>query len=771
MKKYSLLLFFLFFTVGFSQQLVTIDSLRYNDANGVPIDTGKIFKVTGIVTSSNQLGSSGPGTLQDETAGVFVYGNTFAGPMQIGDSVTVTGTLVNYNGLTQFNLTRAGASVTKHSSGHSIAPALITVADIKNQQWNGYEEFEGQLVKIANVTITGSGNFAGNTNYTIQDSTGTLTSGLRIYNSVTSIVGTPIPTGKVDIVGVLGQYKYAAPYNSGYQIIPRFIQDIVTGNQPVVINPVLAAEIDTSSFSVYFNTIRNGNSKVKYGLTQNLEMDSVVINNDTTFHKVSITGLHSGTQYYFQAFSRNSAGESSGQIQSVTTAINDTSVGKINVYFNFPIDTTVAIANNKANGNVQFETKLLERINRAKYSIDLALYSFFGMNNVADALILAKNRGVKVRVVYDYRDGAVPQNSMQLLLNAGVLMSRRPNATGLMHNKFIIFDERDSIPNNDWVWTGSWNVTSSELTWKNSVLEINDHALAQAYTKEFEEMWGSNTDTPNSANAKFGAAKTDNTPHNFSIGGRDVRLYFSPSDYTESKIQETISTANSSIYFCSYTFTSSNIQSTIAARHNAGVDDIRGVIDQVNMTGSQWGNLRTYSEMFQNPSPTLHHKYGIIDASYPSSTPVVIVGSHNWTRSANEDNDENTLIIRDLAIANQYLQEFKSRYNGAGGTGTFVVPTGVNDNSITEFRYSLYQNYPNPFNPITTIKFEVPFTQEVELAVYNILGQKVKTLFNGLAQKGITVVDFDGQGLSSGVYLYQIKTANNVYCKKMIMLK
>ncbi|MDP4115174.1 MAG: phospholipase D-like domain-containing protein [Bacteroidota bacterium] len=771
MKKLLLSLLLVLSGIVYSQQLVTIDSLRYNDVNGVPIDTGKVFKIVGIISASNQLGASGPGAIQDETAGVFVYGNTFAGPVQVGDSVTLTGTLVNYNGLTQFDFRRPGGSVTKHSSGSILIPKLVTIAQIKSQQWNGYEEFEGQLVKIANVNILGTGNFAANTNYNIQDSTGTLTSGLRIYTSVTSIVGTPIPTGKIDLIGVLGQYKSAAPYNSGYQLIPRFIQDIVTGAEPVVLSPVLAADIDTNKFSVYFNTIRNGNSKVKYGLTTNLELDSVVVNADTTSHKVTISGLQKGTLYYFKAFSKNSAGESSGQLEKVTTANNDTTVGKINVYFNFPVDTTVAISNNKANGNTQFETKLLDRISRAKSSIDLALYSFFGMENIANALILAKNRGVKVRVVYDYRSGSVPQNSMQLLLNAGILMSRRPNANGLMHNKFIIFDERDSINTNDWVWTGSWNVTSSELTWKNSVIEINDHALAQAYTTEFEEMWGSNTDTPNSSNAKFGSAKTDNTPHYFNIGGRDIRLYFSPSDNTESKIQESISTANNSIYFCSYTFTSSNVQTTIAARHSAGVNDIRGVIDQVNMTGSQWGNLQTYSEMLQNPSPTLHHKYGIIDASYPSSSPIVIAGSHNWTRSANEDNDENTLIIRDLSIANQYLQEFKSRYNEAGGTGVFVVPTGVSDPKINEFNYSLHQNYPNPFNPTTTIRFEVPYAQNVELAVYDILGQKIKTLFSGMAKQGITVVDFNGKDFSSGVYIYQIKAGNKFYSKKMLMIK
>lgn len=86
------------------------------------------------------------------------------------------------------------------------------------------------------------------------------------------------------------------------------------------------------------------------------------------------------------------------------------------------------------------------------------------MQDVADAIILAKNRGVKIRVVYDSRD---TQNSMQSLINAGILISKRPaSLDGIMHNKFFIIDARDTIASNNWLWTGSWNVTSTELNWK-----------------------------------------------------------------------------------------------------------------------------------------------------------------------------------------------------------------------------------------------------------------------------------------------------------------
>lgn len=771
--KYFLVVFLVVICLyhpSLAQTIVPISDLRYNDANGVPVDTGQVFTITGIVTSSNQFGNSGPGSVQDVTAGVCVYGPGFANNVNIGDSVTVTAELTQFSGLTELSFNLPGASVVVHSSGHETAPEIITINDISTQQWNGYEEFEGLLIRVNNVTIQGTGNFAGGTNYTITDPSGTLTSGMRIDNDVSSIIGQPIPSSAVDIIGILQQYKFSAPYNSGYQLLPRFILDIVDDGAPLILNPVIAADIDTNSFNVYFNTVRNGNSQVKYGLTSALELDSVVIMDDTTFHVVPITGLEESTLYYFRAYSKNAAGTSESSLQTVTTASSNPEIGTIHVYFNFPVDTTVSIAGNAAHGNVDFKQKLMERINQATYSIDMAVYSFFGMPEVADALIAAKNRGVKVRVVYENR---TTQNSMQSLINAGIpYIKRTSGLAGIMHNKFFVFDGRDAINTNDWVWTGSWNVTSAELTWKNNVIEINDPAIASAYQIEFEEMWGSSTDVPNPANAKFGAQKTDNTPHTFNIGGRDVRLYFSPSDGSTQKIVSAINSANDDIYFAMYAYTRSDLASAMNNRFNSGVTDIRGVIDQVGTSGSQYNYLATFAEMFSATGNTQHHKYGIVDASLWDSNPTTITGSQNWSNAGEEDNDENTLIIQDGYIANQYMQEFKKRYNEAGGTGTFIVPVvDVEDHTFSEFNYSLYQNYPNPFNPITTIRFEVPFSQHVELSVFDMLGREVKVLYDDLAPAGIVTLDFNANGLSSGVYFYRLKTQDFITSKKLLLLK
>jgi hypothetical protein len=130
------------------------------------------------------------------------------------------------------------------------------------------------------------------------------------------------------------------------------------------------------------------------------------------------------------------------------------------------------------------------------------------------------------------------------------------------------------------------------------------------------------------------------------------------------------------------------------------------------------------------------------------------------------------------------VQGFKKRYNEAGGTGTFIIPVvGVGDeeNTISDFSYKLYQNYPNPFNPVTTIRFEIPYSQYVELTLYDMLGRKVRTLFEGKVPAGIVAIDFSSQSgsapngnggsLASGVYIYRIKTKDFIASKKLMLLK
>lgn len=212
---------------GIISRLITpIDSLKENDANGISKMVNDTINTTGIITSIKQLGTgtSGPGTIQNANTAVSIYGSTFTGTpgLQIGDSVVVYDWKVtNFNGLTELQYTSA-SSVQIISSGHTILPLLVTIPEIKNQPWNGFEKYEGMLLQINGVHFVQTGTFdvgtSSGVNYQITNDTDTLD--LRIVKTNLSLIGKPIPTGNLNIVGILQQYKTSAPYNSGYQIMP-----------------------------------------------------------------------------------------------------------------------------------------------------------------------------------------------------------------------------------------------------------------------------------------------------------------------------------------------------------------------------------------------------------------------------------------------------------------------------------------------------------------------------------------------------------------------
>ncbi|MBL7190859.1 T9SS type A sorting domain-containing protein [bacterium] len=97
----------------------------------------------------------------------------------------------------------------------------------------------------------------------------------------------------------------------------------------------------------------------------------------------------------------------------------------------------------------------------------------------------------------------------------------------------------------------------------------------------------------------------------------------------------------------------------------------------------------------------------------------------------------------------------------------------VGATGITVTAYDLRQNYPNPFNPVTTIEYDVLETGNVHLNVYNISGQKVATLLNGMQQNGGMrySVEFDAQDLPSGIYFYTVKVNNFSDTKKLVLLR
>jgi len=109
-----------------------------------------------------------------------------------------------------------------------------------------------------------------------------------------------------------------------------------------------------------------------------------------------------------------------------------------------------------------------------------------------------------------------------------------------------------------------------------------------------------------------------------------------------------------------------------------------------------------------------------------------------------------------------------------GNPGSDDIPASVQElqpRLTAPVEYRLSQNYPNPFNPLTTIEYQLPKASKVELSVYNINGQLIKTLVNEYHDAGHYAVTWNASGLSSGLYLYRIKTGEYIHTKKCLMIK
>lgn len=98
------------------------------------------------------------------------------------------------------------------------------------------------------------------------------------------------------------------------------------------------------------------------------------------------------------------------------------------------------------------------------------------------------------------------------------------------------------------------------------------------------------------------------------------------------------------------------------------------------------------------------------------------------------------------------------------------------DHAIAPRHFALDQNYPNPFNGDTSIRYTLARSTAVELKVYNLAGQQITTLINGMRAVGIHTVswdgrDDDGKALASGVYIYRLRTEPSVLTKKLLLLR
>jgi hypothetical protein len=142
--------------------------------------------------------------------------------------------------------------------------------------------------------------------------------------------------------------------------------------------------------------------------------------------------------------------------------------------------------------------------------------------------------------------------------------------------------------------------------------------------------------------------------------------------------------------------------------------------------------------------------------------------SYNWTVPNIETDSGQVKVVQDNATGMDYSDD----------SGNFIIniSTGIKNAKNHIDKFVLYSAYPNPFNPSTTIRYALSNSSRITLKVYNILGEKIRTIVDEFQSPGEKSVMWDGtnnQGKSvgSGVYLYQLQSGNEIKTKKMTLLK
>lgn len=289
--------------------------------------------------------------------------------------------------------------------------------------------------------------------------------------------------------------------------------------------------------------------------------------------------------------------------------------------------------------------------------------------NQGDALVILRQAGVPV--IDDTADGS--------------------KGSGLMHHKFVVVDGSTAIVTSANFTTsgihGDFDSPNSRGN-ANNLLKIESVELATRLEEEFNLMWG---DGPGGQpDSLFGLQKPPRQFPPIQLGNNTITVQFAPTGakvpWAESAnglIGETLGTATRSIDLALFVFSEQQLVDTIKTVYDRGVQ-VRSLIDRnfayrnyseaLDMLGVTLPDRRCQYEPgnipWENPITTvgvpqlplgdvLHHKFGMIDGE------TIITGSHNWSASANNNNDETLLVIKNPTVAAHFVREFDRLYQGA----------------------------------------------------------------------------------------------------------
>lgn len=387
----------------------------------------------------------------------------------------------------------------------------------------------------------------------------------------------------------------------------------------------------------------------------------------------------------------------------VSTSSDDPDQRLLEIYINY--------SGIKPNGHKppEFDIRLAQLIDGARKEVYWAMYGFYRAS-IKDSVLRAVTRGLDVQLAGDagtYSYGEIGYVQFEDLLrrypNAKLIAG---NSQSIQHNKFCVIDRR-------YVMTGTGNITDSEIDRNYNVWTIiESKEMAEDFINDHQQMMA----------GRFGHAK-DRVDYNnvFNVGGVKVETYFSPQEDAMSRFLQAVGEAQTSINFAIFAFTHDQLGRLFVQKHKQFTAQgkptaVRGIMDRSQLTHNQYvevyrvasscghtygfeagtgvtngGTANPFTATWAVPDATnsrcyapfdlridgnennnyvgdwqagggrLHAKTIVIDAGTPNAK--LLLGSFNWSPNANNNNDENLIVIHSPAIVERYMQFWQQIYN------------------------------------------------------------------------------------------------------------